>query len=204
MHKKSEGTPVQITGMLGTVFEAVRDYIYTVDQPSFEGKDFTHAQSVLGAADRFGLTHMKLLAESEMVSHILRKDNAAAFILFADAHSCALLKEAAFDVYKNDPMSVRKSDSWNMLKESPKLLDELLEYTSCDRQSTDESGKEIIATLRVAELRDRIEQITPDEKDWPEAVDGTRECLIRKVKEHMEKEEKKNETDDGNDEEEEE
>lgn len=112
---------------------------------------------------------MKLYAESELCSHILNKIDAAALILFADAHSCALLKEAAFHVYKSDPMAVRKSDSWKELKKSPQLLDELFEYVAVEKLCGDETRKGVVENLNIWELRcihlarDEIRDSLPDE-----------------------------------------
>ena len=52
-------------------------------------------------------------------------ENAAELLLFADAHCCALLREAAFSLCIAHPTLVSVSEGWNQLKKSPELLSEL-------------------------------------------------------------------------------
>lgn len=61
-----------------------------------------------------------------------------------------------------------------------KLLDELLEHVSCE-PSIDENGIEIVENL-VGVLRDRLEKDTRIDDRWPALVDGTRETLIKRLK----------------------
>ena len=46
-------------------------------------------------ADRFDCNGLKVLPELALVKSGIEKDNVPELLLFADAHNCALLKEAA-------------------------------------------------------------------------------------------------------------
>merc|ERR1712194_254549 len=82
----------------------------------------------MGAADRFCLTNLKLYVESIIVDKFATTSTAASLLLFADSHSCALLKEAAMDLCASDPSSVMRTPCWSLLKESETILSELSKH----------------------------------------------------------------------------
>ena len=58
----------------------------------------THAKEIIDAADRFGVTGLKLEAEASLVNTTtLSVENVKDLLIFADSNICALLKEAAMD-----------------------------------------------------------------------------------------------------------
>lgn len=67
---------------------------------------------MLEVADRFGCTKMKLAAEYELVTAGINEVNAAEMFIFADQHRCALLREAAVDFFRAQPMAMMASDGW--------------------------------------------------------------------------------------------
>ena len=108
-------------------------YIYTGESPKFGGDDDNSgtaevAQDILLASDRFNLTHLKLRIESDIAAKLLNPTNAAEWLVFADGHSCPLLKEACMDVYGSNLSEVKESPGWPKLKESSDLLVELLDH----------------------------------------------------------------------------
>jgi hypothetical protein len=164
-------------------FNDLLRFVYTVDQPKYEDKDLEHATLLLKAADRFGVTQLKLYVESEIVSKILNAGNAASLMLFADANSCALLKEATFKKYFKDTKKVRKSEDWEKMKKSADLLDELLQFGSFWNQkaaNNSENESEDVENVRVGTLRDRLQNAQLD-------IDGKREMLVKRWKEHLSK-----------------
>jgi len=121
------GNPVVIPDIDKRSFEAVLQYVYTVQEPIFDADDDEDfAKAVLVAADRLGVTGLKLFAESEIISEFLNNTNAVRMMFFGDSHSCAFLKEAAFDQYVKYTWVVRQSKDWAMMRESVDLLEELL------------------------------------------------------------------------------
>jgi hypothetical protein len=147
------------------LFGKLLHFIYTDEMP--EG-DVDHRQ-LLKVANRFGCTHLKLAAEAELVMAGVDANNAAELLLFADGHSCALLREAAFEYCAAHPRAIKQSEGWNLLKESP-LCAELVGAAPTKFSATD------IDSMRVATLRRKLEEKGLD-------VDGTRETIIRRLKE---------------------
>ena len=100
------------------------------DDDKEETGDELMAKSIITVADRFGCTSLKLYSESCIVQDILRPSNAARLLLFADSHSCALLKEACMNLSVVDPESVMDSNpaDWKLLKASNDVFEELLLY----------------------------------------------------------------------------
>ena len=135
-----------------------------------DGKD------LLKLADRFGYTKLKMNIEADFVeSKLLTAENAIGFLFFADAHSCALLKEAAQGILLASDKTIPKREDWAALKEAG-LHIELFEQLFTD------DG------VPVSELRKMC-------FDRGLEVDGTKEMLINRLAE---------EVDDSEDEEEEE
>jgi hypothetical protein len=122
---------VDLPGVDRDTFEAMLEHIYTVKQPII--RDEEAGKKLLVAADRFCLTDLKLYVESVLVNRFATVNNAASLLLFADSHSCALLKETTMDLYANDPSSVIQTPCWAMVEESETILSELSKHvhTGC-------------------------------------------------------------------------
>ena len=126
----------------------------------------------------------------------MKASNAAHWLLIGDSHSCALLKETAMKIYKSDASSVIESDdeSWQKIRESKRLLAELLEFctvvkkqsppvaaaaSSTNNKRKRENKKEIdnVDHLNVTSLR---EQLLASNLE----IDGSREILVDRLKGH--------------------
>jgi len=163
-----------------TAFEVLLTFVYYGVVPTFNDDDDEEelAKLILLVANRFGVTELKLYAESILVEYFLVPSNAAALLLFADAYICPLLKEVAMDTYMTDSTTfMNAEDDWNKLQESSKLLTELLVYTNNER-TRDSSAVVVddVDDLDVTSLRERLQRINLD-------VDGSREMLVQRWKE---------------------
>lgn len=112
---------------------------------------------------------MKLIAEAEIVKAGVDKQNAVELLLFADAHSCALLREAAGEFCVTHREAITESAAWQQLKQSTDLLAELVVGMPTQFSNSDYD------TMRVSTLRQKLE-------DKGLEVDGTRETLVRRLK----------------------
>ena len=134
-------------GVDEAAFGFMLEFIYTGNITSFNNTErissfnffpfsetTTFYKSILVTADRFGCSNLKLYAESLLVASSQNRNNMVELLLFADSHSCALLKEACMDAYSHNPTVVMKEDesAWTKLQESSKLLSELLFYSNIE------------------------------------------------------------------------
>jgi hypothetical protein len=191
---------VDLPGIDCETFETMLEYVYTVKRPLIE--DVHTARNLLVAADRFCLTELKLYVESVLADKFVDETNAAELLLFADSHSCALLKETTMDVCLSDPNVVMKTPGWKLIEESDTILTEVFEHThtACrkyfynnrddennNNKNNGEDNKEDACTkesddnmnldqLDVFSLRERLDEADLD-------VDGSRETLIGRLEE---------------------
>ena len=74
------------------------------------------AKEIIDAADRFGVTSLKLEAEVCLVNAtIFGVENLKDILLYADLKNCALLKEAAMDYMAENKDKVRGQNHFMML-----------------------------------------------------------------------------------------
>lgn len=124
--------------------------------------------AMLEVADRFGCTQMKLACEYELTTAVLNESNAADMLVFADAHNCAQLREAAVDIFRAKPNLVMASVGWVKVAESVDLLQELMKILAC-------SDNEAIGSPEsVSELRKQLYEKGLD-------VDGSLEMLVDRL-----------------------
>ncbi len=170
-------TAVDLPGVDPEEFEALLKYIYTIEQPIIT--DEVAGTKLLVAADRFCLIDLKMYLESVLVDRFTSCRNAASLLLFADAHSCALLKEKTMDLYADDPESVVRSKAWPLVQESNKLLSELSKHvhTGCVQNFCQ------LDDLDVFSLRERL-------GEHGLCVDGSRETLLGRWREWNERKSK--------------
>ena len=168
--QQPSGCDIPIHDVEPAIFEALLRFIYTDEPPEV----MDEPREVLKVANRFGCSGLKLIAEAEIVKAGIDEENAAELLMLGDALSCALLREAALEFCLAHPSDIRNSDGWDQLSESPTLLAELVGASPTKFTETNYD------TMRVATLREKL-----DEKDLE--VDGTRETLIRRLKEADEK-----------------
>lgn len=162
------------------MFETLLQFAYIGKEPEFnddddDDSDEEIAKSILITADRFGCTGLKLYMESVMVEKYLVPSNVAAIILLADSHVCALMKEAATNMYVKDSKPVVESkDDWSKLKEPKDLLVELLVYAT----SSSSGPRKYSSVLNDTSLRERLQKVGLD-------VDGSREYLLELWKNYV-------------------
>ena len=114
-------------------FELLIRFVYSGVEPKVDDLDEETMKSILVAANRLGVTELKLYVESILVEKFLVLSKAAAFLLFADSYSCGFLKEQSMNVFITDSTTFMNSnDDWKSLQESNKLLVELLVYATSD------------------------------------------------------------------------
>jgi len=169
-------------------FEVILRFLYTSEVPKFNKDDNNNKEtmkSILTTANRFGVTELKLYIESMLIEKFLTPSNAASFLLFADSHSCGLLKEFCMNEYVTDSISFMDSqDDWKQLQESNKLLVELLVYATSDRKRyssviNDGNGTvEDADEFDVTSLRERLQRVELD-------VDGSRVMIVERWKNYL-------------------
>lgn len=154
--------PIPVLSVRGEIFKMLLLFCQD-DTPDIEKKDI--AKDLLVAADRFECLYVKLYVESVIVDKFLKPENAAAFFVFADSHSCALLKEAAMFVYASDPETVKSASEtcWSQISESSKLLEDMCMGRSDEFDQMD-----------VSSLRKELEGANL-------ALDGSREILVHRL-----------------------
>jgi len=154
-------------------------FIYGEEIPS---KDIlkSNAGYIMHAADRYGCIGLKLAAEAEMVSSgVIRTENAAELLLFADGGHHALLKEAAINYFVANSEAVLATDGNELLAESPAILKELVRAMSAGNNKKWPVGD--LSTLGgaykdmcVAALRVKLGEKGLD-------VDGSKEMLVARL-----------------------
>ena len=172
----SDNNVVEIKNVNSDHFEAVLCYMYTGKLSNDVFNDNLESSTTfLKVADRFGCSTLKLKVEFEITKNVLKPSNAADLFLFADAHSCALLKEACIELFRTSPAEVKESDAWATIKESRKLLIELVEdFMTTTPTSTVTQGSSI-NELDVSTLRKQLEHKRLN-------IDGSRETLVKRLK----------------------
>mmetsp|Transcript_13135 Transcript_13135/g.27780 ORF Transcript_13135/g.27780 Transcript_13135/m.27780 type:complete len:512 (+) Transcript_13135:269-1804(+) len=196
-NSNDKNTPVSIPGVDEAVFGAFLEYVYTSNEESllwFLKNNPGSGGALLVLADKFGATDLKLRTESLLVDSFLSLSNGLEMLLLADSHYCGLLKEAALEVCASDLMSAIRNgrssgggDRWAMVKESPKLMEELLLSCSGKIRALGLGGNELPLQKRdsrfhpcrtVRALRDALEEAGLD-------PDGSREILVRRWNQHQ-------------------
>ena len=103
------------------LFKTFLQFLYTEQVPSaFDWEQ--NAYPLLELADRLGCSDLKLFVEAKLVESGLETvDEAIKALLFADGHTCALLKEAAVAVLVASPIQAMECPAWEAIKASKKL-----------------------------------------------------------------------------------
>jgi speckle-type POZ protein len=173
---------IPISDMKGEIFQKLLEFVYTVKTPEVEDDGLNTAIEILLAANRFDCTQLKLYIESVIVDNFLTPTIAAKMLILGDSYSCALLKEAAMNLYASDPIAVRESEGWTEIIESNRLLDELLESVSHKLVSYKNNGHDATTTttttvdnLDVTSLREQLQESKLE-------VDGNRSMLVARLK----------------------
>ncbi len=156
------------------VFKSILDFAYTMKLPNVKNKDI--ATQLLVAADIYDAVELKLYVESIIVYNFLTPQTAAELLLFADSHSCALLKEEATTLFVTDAAAVKNSKAWPQIKESPKLVVELLDTTMpASKEYKDDDLTAAFDQMNIIAIREELELFNLE-------LDGSREIIVERLK----------------------
>mmetsp|Transcript_9624 Transcript_9624/g.14134 ORF Transcript_9624/g.14134 Transcript_9624/m.14134 type:complete len:401 (-) Transcript_9624:331-1533(-) len=178
--RSAEGDEVEISGVDSSMFECLLRFIYGWEVPA---PDFveTHGRSLITVADRFGANQLKLYVESEISRLHVNADSAAEWVVFADSHSCALLKETAINTFAFDADKVMLTPAWETVKESKELLAELIDALANRGEKRtyvfNDHGYVDVDEMDVSNLREKLEA-----DGQHDALDGTREMMVKRLK----------------------
>lgn len=169
-------SPIQITGVSPDIFRLLLFYMYggQVTNDTLE----THAIEIIDAADKYGITTLKLEAESCYVAATpISTNNVLELLLYADSKNCALLKEVVTDFIVENASEVLTKVS---LKDVPAgLYSDLLAAVV---RGGEESKNNVNSTSSIDELNTmrtmRIGDLRRQAHERGFDVDGSREVLI--------------------------
>ena len=173
-------TPISIDNVSPDIFRLLLSYIYNVKIPDDDMA--THSKEIINAADRFGITGLKLEAEACLVNTTtLSVENVKDLLIYADSKNCALLKEAAMDyMLENKDVvleNIRFDDAPGSL-----VSDVFAAIARADTKrggggtaDKDSNSVSHFNSMRISELRQKVYEKGLD-------VDGSREMLIASLK----------------------
>lgn len=116
--------------MVVNVFKHILFYIYSGVVPEDEIA-IKHGKELLDAANRFDLSELKISVENILVGRrTVNKENVSDWILFAESHSCPLMKEYAVSYLALHAKEVLASEHSKRLRESAELLSEIIVLTN--------------------------------------------------------------------------
>lgn len=175
------GHLLELPNANGAAFDNIIKFSYTMldVENAFDNVDITI--ETLKASDRFGCTDLKLYTESVLVDKFLKAESFSELLLLTDSYaSLPLLKEGVLNLYFRNPEACRAAPGWSMVKDSPKLLDELLQWqfqsstVSCNVLKHPVSEAQI-DKLDVTTLREELAKAKLD-------LDGSREMMVQRLK----------------------
>ena len=190
---------VEISDISSFVFEILLRHIYLGTLPNVDIDDdedvrstpkgaaiMSFAKDVLVAADRFNLISLKLHMESELTEMLLEPSTVGDLLLFADSYSCQLLKEASMDLYAQNIAAVKAADGWKQVKQSPDLLEEVLEYYGTIVNAGGKrkpKNRRDFANMSIGMLRTKLvaRHSSESTSNLELILDGTRTMLIQKL-----------------------
>ena len=181
----SEGmTPIIINDVKPEVFHQLLYYVYGGEITDEEFLD--NERELINAADKYGVTNLKLEAEVWYVNNTeMAIDNVIDNLLYAHAMNCALLKESVMDFIVKNKETVMQQEQVSFQDIPGDLFKELLAAVSrhYDKDSTSDDGEsekdveKMFNKMRIRDLRRMLDDKGLD-------IDGSREALIAKLKEH--------------------
>ena len=175
-------TDIEISEVSPAMFKEVLRFTYCDELSSPDVlSTLDGARDVLKAADRFGVTRLKQLAEIELATRHLSVESAADLLLLADAHSCPQLKESATELFVSKAAEVMATEGWVRLGASAALLRELMgEALSRNKRPRDDDGEgaDRVKRMRVSELRKELADANLD-------TDGARPQLEGRLREQL-------------------
>ena len=187
-----ESTPIIINDVKPEVFRHLLYYVYggEITAEEFVG----HERELINAADKYGVTNLKLEAEVWYVNNTdITIDNVIDNLLYGHAMNCALLKESVMDFIVENKEKVQRVSFQDvpgdvckdLLAAMSRHSDEEKDSSSDDDDDDDDDGDDEDETdaentymkMRIRDLRQKLHDKGLD-------IDGSREALIAKLKEH--------------------
>jgi hypothetical protein len=171
-------TPIQINDVTPDIFRLLLSYIYGGKISNDDMK--SHAREIIDAADRYGVTSLKLEAEASIVEDTtFTVENVIEHLLYAESKNCALLKEAALDYMVENHADVIEKLTTNTLIPGSLIKDMFPTVFRGEKKDGTAVGIESqLTSLRISELRKKAHEKGID-------VDGSREMLIAALKESL-------------------
>ena len=172
-------TPIQITGVTPDVFGLLLFHMYGGKVSDDDMK--SHAKELVNAADRYGVTSLKLEAEASIVEDTtFTMENVMEHLLYAESKNCALLKEASMDFIVENKAEVIEKLSFADMVPGTLVRDVLVATARGEKKDGTAVGIEsqLTSSMRISELRKKAHEKGID-------VDGSREMLIAALKESL-------------------
>ena len=155
-----------INDIIPEVFQVLLEHIYGGRQPT-DDQILKYGKELIDAANRYELVELKMFVENALVrERIITTKNVCEYILFADAHSCPLLKEYAISFFSAHCRKVLKSEHSRCLKDSGDLMSEIMLHIHPVNEDSED--------MDVNELRKELGKRKLD-------VDGSKDALISRL-----------------------
>ncbi len=176
-------TPIIINDVKPEVFRHLLYYVYggEISDEEFLGNE----RELINAADKYGVTNLKLEAEGWYVNNTdITIDNVIDTLLYAHAMNCALLKESVMDFIVENKQEVLQRVSFqdvpgDVCKDllAATLRQEEENNSPSDDEEDETDVEKMFSKMRIRDLRRMLDDKGLD-------IDGSREALISKLKEH--------------------
>ena len=161
-------SPLEITGVRKDIFRIVLRAVYE-ELPSKE-KIMHSAQDILDAANRFHMTELKIVAETEVVCSLgVTTKNALDWAMFAEDKECPLIKEYALSICAARSADLFDTDDWKTFSGNQHLVEDLM----CEMAQT--SWRSDISVMHLRNLL----------HEKGEELDGSKETLFSRLSEDM-------------------
>ena len=171
--------PIQIDNVSPAVFRLLLNYIYGGRVSDEDMRE--HTKEIIDAADRFGVTNLKLEAEARFVqATTFSVENVMEHLLYSESKNCALLKEAVMDFIVENKDEVLEKISFNEVIAPGTLIRDVLAAVARGEKKGEKDvsrEKNQFSTMRISDLRRKVHEQGLD-------VDGSREMLIAALRKH--------------------
>jgi hypothetical protein len=162
---------IELPNMAPDAFKALLLYIYGCEIPKF-GEDIELTQEIINAADKYGITNLKLEAEAVYVSSIkITCENVLDNLHHAHSKNCALLKEEVVDFIEENAAEILELGK--LKDDAPDISHDVLAVVA-RKKKMDRSSIEF-STMHISDLRREADRKGLD-------VDGSREMLVAAIK----------------------
>jgi len=152
------------------IFREVMRFIYGSCMDSTDWKE--DAKAILEATNKYDVANLKVTAEAWYVTYLeFTAENVADQLLYADAMSCPLLKEAAVNFMVDNGVDVFSSDSFKTVLEARGITLQILQTMAKKLDSSSVAAG--TDSMSINDLRSRLSA-------YRFAVDGDREILVRR------------------------